>query len=254
MSEPAIRARNVGIKFNIRHHDSERTLRSALVHALIPSRGGARKWNREFWALEDVSLAVQPGEVVGLIGRNGAGKSTLLRALGGIVDVDRGDIAVRGRVACMMTFGIGFNPNLTGRENIYLSASLIGIETQRIEEILEEVIEFSELGEFVAAPVRTYSKGMRVRLGFSIAIHCAPEVLLLDEVLTAGDEAFRRKAGNVIEHLRGDRQAVVIASHNMGLIRSACDRAIWLEEGHVREAGDADATCAAYLEDVSARQ
>ncbi len=253
MREPAICARDVCVKFNIRHHDSQRTLRSAIVHSLLPGRGGTRSWHREIWALKDVNLDVKRGEVIGVIGRNGAGKSTLLKALAGIIDVDHGEVAVRGRVACMMTFGVGFNPNLTGRENIYLSASLIGIESRQIEEIIDAVIDFSELGEFIAAPVRTYSKGMKIRLGFSIAIHAAPEVLLLDEVLTAGDEAFRSKAGNIIEHIRGDEQAVVIASHSMELVRRSCDRAIWLDEGQLRMQGEPDGTCKAYLEDVKAR-
>ena len=151
-----------------------------------------------------------------------------------------------------MSLGVGFNPNLTGRENIHLSASLIGIKSRRIDEIVDEIVEFSELGEFIAAPVQTYSKGMRVRLGFAIAIHVSPDILLLDEVLTAGDQAFREKAGNIIEHIRGRAQTVVIASHSMGLIRHVCNRAIWLATGEVRMDGDAESVCSAYLDEIKA--
>ena len=163
MPEPAIRARDVSVQYRIRRHDGSRTLRSTLVNSLLPWRGARRNRRQTFWALKDINLAAHPGEIIGIIGPNGSGKTTLLRTLAGIIGADRGEVAVRGRVACLMGFGVGFNPDLTGRENIVLSGSLIGIARNRIDEIVEDVIELSELSDFISAPVRTYSRGMRVR-------------------------------------------------------------------------------------------
>ncbi|NQZ96673.1 MAG: ABC transporter ATP-binding protein [Myxococcales bacterium] len=251
MGELSIFAENISVKFLIRHHHAERTLREAVLQSLVPSRRSrSARARQEFWALKNVDLVAQRGEVIGVIGRNGSGKSTLLKTLAGIIGADRGTVAVRGRVACLMSFGVGFNPNLTGRENVYLSGSMLGLSREKIDSIIDDVIEFSELGDFAHASVRTYSKGMRVRLGFSVAIHISPDVLLLDEVLTVGDEAFQRKAGNIIQHIRGEEQTVVIASHNMQLIREVCSRAVWLEAGCVRLQGEASAVCKAYIEEV----
>lgn len=250
MPEPAIRARDVSVQYRIRRHDGSRTLRSTLVNSLLPWRGARRNRRQTFWALKDINLAAHPGEIIGIIGPNGSGKTTLLRTLAGIIGADRGEVAVRGRVACLMGFGVGFNPDLTGRENIVLSGSLIGIARNRIDEIVEDVIELSELSDFISAPVRTYSRGMRVRLGFAIASHLRPEVLLLDEVLAAGDEAFRKKAGSILDNVRGDRQSVILASHSIPLVRKTCSRVVWLDRGEVRMDDAPQPVCDAYLEQV----
>ena len=188
---PSIEAHGLSVSFFIRYHNTPVTLRETLIRSLTPRTEKRGRWRKEFWALRDIDLRVYPGEVVGLVGRNGSGKTTLLKTLAGIIEPDRGSLYVRGRVGCLMSFGVGFNPNLTGRENIYLNGTMIGIDRQSIDQVVEQIIEFSELGEFIEAPVRTYSKGMKVRLGFAISLHISPDVLLLDEVLTVGDAAFR---------------------------------------------------------------
>lgn len=250
MREPNVRARRLSVEYQIRHHHPGRTLRSMLIDgwrrrsATATSESEPRK---RFFALAAIDLEVMPGEVVGIIGRNGSGKTTLLKAIAGIISVDAGEIAVRGRLACLMGFGVGFNPSLTGRENIYLSGSLIGIPRREIEALLDEIIEFSELGDFIEAPIRTYSRGMRVRLGFAVASRLAPEVLLLDEVLAAGDAAFRAKAGDILAQTHKVDQSVLLASHSMPLVRRICNRVLWLDGGRIRLQGDPDEVCNAYL-------
>ena len=190
-AEPGVRARDVWVKFLIRYHRAEVTLRETFVRLIgLLSRRSAENGQdtNVFWALRGIDLEVRPGEVVGIVGRNGSGKSTLLKALAGIYEADRGDVHVVGKVGCLLSFGVGFNPNLSGRENIYLNGSILGLPKREIDERFDEIVEFCELGRFIDAPVRTYSAGMRGRLGFSIAIHIDPDVLLLDEVLSVGDK------------------------------------------------------------------
>jgi ABC-type polysaccharide/polyol phosphate transport system ATPase subunit len=155
-----------------------------------------------------------------------------------VFGADRGRSVVRGRTACLLSFGIGFNPNLSGHENIYLNGSLLGMSKRTIDERIDRIIDFSELGQFIRAPVRTYSAGMRARLGFSIAIETDPDVLLLDEALGAGDEAFRAKAGTTLERLRGDNKTVVLANHNLTLISRSCTRVAWIDAGKIRMIGN----------------
>jgi lipopolysaccharide transport system ATP-binding protein len=255
MSEPStpasIVAENVWVKFLIRYHRREVTMREAFVRMLErlrPSQAENGRWQAAFWALRDISLSVYPGETVGLVGRNGAGKTTLLKTLANIVGPDHGRLRVRGTVGCLLSFGVGFNANLSGRENIYLNGSILGLSRRKIGERLDHIIEFSELGRFIDAPVRTYSAGMKGRLGFSIAVHIDPDVLLLDEVLSVGDAAFRAKAGSILDRFRRERKTVVMASHNMDLICTECTRAIWLDDGKVRMEGDPQAVTAAYAE------
>ncbi len=253
--DAVIRARDVWVKYLIRYHHTEVTLREAFVKSIqvrVRDGLGRRRWRDGIWALENVNLTVSPGEIVGLIGRNGSGKTTLLKTLAGIIGTDRGSVTIRGKLGCLLSFGVGFNPGLTGRENIYLNGSMIGIPRSEIDQCLQEIIELSDLGEFIDAPVRTYSSGMRVRLGFAVALHVAPDVLLLDEVLTVGDAAFRSKTGSILERLCNDQRTIVIASHSIGLIQELCTRAVWLDRGEVRRDGCPDEVCKAYLDDVQA--
>ena len=248
--EPAILAEDVWVNFLIRYHRSEVTLRETVVRMF--DRGGRNgskngRWSQEFSALRGVSLTVRPGEVLGIVGRNGSGKTTLLKTLAGILGADRGRVVVRGKIGCLLSFGVGFKANLSGRENIYLNGSILGLSRRMIDERIERIIEFSELGDFINAPVRTYSSGMKGRLGFSIAVHIDPDVLLLDEVLTVGDAAFRAKAGSILERFREDKKTVVIASHSMNLIRKSCTRAIWIDAGRIRMEGDPAEVVAAYI-------
>jgi len=246
---PTIRAVDVGVKFLIRYHRAEVTLRETFVRLIhLISFAGQRdpRWMQEFWALRNIDFEAYPGDVVGIVGRNGSGKSTLLRTLAGICEADCGHVEVRGKVGCLLSFGVGFNPNLSGRENIYLNGSVLGLRRREIDERFADIVEFCELGQFIDAPVRTYSAGMRGRLGFSIAIHIDPDVLLIDEVLSIGDSAFRAKAGSILDRFRNSNKTVVIATHSMNLVREACNKAIWLHDGEIRAAGNPEEVIAAY--------
>ncbi len=246
---PVIVARDVWVGFLIRYHRAEVTLRETFVRLLDRFRrngSGDGRWSQRFWALKGISLEVRPGEVVGIVGRNGSGKSTLLRTLAGILTADQGLVAVHGKVGCLMSFGVGFKPNLSGRENVFINGSILGLGRREVAERLDKIIDFAGLREFIDAPVRTYSAGMKGRLGFSIAIHIDPDILLLDEVLTVGDAAFRAKAGSILDRFKNSGKTVVIASHSMPLIRKSCTRAVWLNRGEIIMDGEPDAVCDAY--------
>ena len=247
--EASVLASDVGVRFLIRYHRQEVTLRETFVRVIDRWRKRQReaaRWTAEFWALRGIDLAAYPGECVGLVGRNGSGKTTLLKTLAGICGADRGHVQVRGTIGCLMSFGVGFKPNLSGRENVYLNGSLLGLSQREIDERYEDVVAFAELGDFIDAPVRTYSAGMKGRLGFSIAVNIDPDVLLLDEVLSVGDAGFRAKAGSILDRFRRAGKTVIIASHSMQLIRERCTRAVWLHAGAIRMAGDPGAVTAAY--------
>ncbi|MEO8195848.1 MAG: ABC transporter ATP-binding protein [Thermoanaerobaculia bacterium] len=201
----------------------------------------------EFWALRDVSLAVASGECVGVIGPNGAGKSTLLKLIHGRLPPDRGSIRLRGKLAAISELGIGFNPVLSGRENIFHNAALLGLSRSETAGLLAQIIEFSELEEFIDAPVFTYSSGMRARLGYAVAAHLEPDALLIDEVLTVGDLAFRRKCVQHMQRFLARGRSVLLVSHDMYTVQTLCTRAIYLERGEVAFAGAATAAVHEYL-------
>lgn len=246
----AIEAENVGVRFNLRLRRGN-TLRRSLLDFL--SR--ARQESGQFWALRGVSFRVRPGEMFAVIGANGSGKSTLLLVLAGILRPDTGWVRVNGRVSTLLTVGAGFDQDLTGRENIFLSGAFIGLTKAQIEERYEEIIRFSELGDFINVPVRRYSSGMRARLGFAIATSIEPDILLLDEVLGVGDAAFQEKSRERLLELMGKANAIVVVTHDMNFVREMCGGALWLREGTVAALGDAREVAAAYLEWArSARQ
>ena len=191
-------------------------------------------------ALSDVDLKVEKGQVVGIIGSNGAGKSTLLRTIGGIYNPDEGVLRTRGQIVLLATFGIGFAPDMSGRENIRLSAGFLGLSDLEIKNRVEEIIDFSELGDVIDSPLRTYSSGMRSRLGFSIACHVDPEILLLDEVFTVGDYRFRMKSTEKIKELIDGDCTVLMVSHSLDLISQMCDEAIVMEKGAIIFTGPPD--------------
>ncbi|MGO4185740.1 ABC transporter ATP-binding protein [Paenibacillus sp. TAF43_2] len=193
-----------------------------------------------FYALNDVSLDIQRGETIGLIGHNGCGKSTLLKLITKILYPDSGEIKVNGRISSLIELGAGFHPDFTGRENIYINASIFGLSRREINEKIDEIIEFSELGEFIENPVRTYSSGMYMRLAFSVAINVEPEILLIDEILSVGDANFQKKCYEKIEGFKRDGATIVIVTHDLGTIEKICDRVYWLNEGCVIEHGEAD--------------
>lgn len=193
-----------------------------------------------FWALRDVAFAVCKGESVALVGRNGSGKTTLLRVLSGITRPTRGSVQVIGRFATLIGLGAGFNMERTGRENIYLNAAIQGVPPKQVSEFAGDIIGFSELGEFIDAPVKRYSSGMVTRLGFSIAAHIFPDMIFIDEVLAVGDAAFQQKCMERIMQMKAEGRTLLFVSHAPGAVRALCERAVWLDHGVARMDGTAD--------------
>lgn len=203
----------------------------------------------EFWAVNDVSFQLRRGECLGLIGHNGAGKTTLLKILNGLIKPDSGSITMRGRVGALIALGAGFNPILTGRENIYINAAILGLTKQEIDAQLDSIIEFAEIGEFIDAPVQSYSSGMQVRLGFAVATAMKPDVLILDEVLAVGDATFRSKCYQRIGNILADC-AVIIVSHDAYSIRRICDQVLWMKRGKSLYHGEAEMGMRLYNDDA----
>ena len=201
----------------------------------------------DFWALDNVSFQVRRGEVFGIIGRNGSGKSTLLKVIARVLFPQRGRVYIRGRVAPLLELGAGFQFELTGRENIFLNSALLGRTHAETEHMLPEIIDFAEIGEFIDAPVRTYSTGMVGRLGFAVATCVQPEILLVDEVLSVGDAQFQQKCLDRMYNYRKNGSTILIVSHGMGTIESFCDRAMWLDCGHVRVSGPVKSVIQRYV-------
>jgi lipopolysaccharide transport system ATP-binding protein len=191
----------------------------------------------EFWAVKNVSFELKRGDCLGLIGRNGAGKTTLLKMMNGLVKPDQGSIEMRGRVGALISLGTGFDPILTGRENIYVNASILGIKKADIDEKVDEIIDFAELGDFIESPVRSYSSGMVSRLGFSIAVHMKPDILILDEVLAVGDAGFKMKSLNKMYEIMNDT-AVIFVNHNMATLSRVCNKVLYLKDGTPHYFGD----------------
>jgi ABC-type polysaccharide/polyol phosphate transport system ATPase subunit len=204
----------------------------------------------DFWALREVSFDVAPGEAVGIVGRNGAGKSTLLKVLCGVTVPSRGTVEIHGRIAPLIEVGAGFHPELTGRENIFLNAAIMGMTRAEIGRKFDEIVAFSGLEKFIDTPVKKYSSGMLVRLGFSVSVHVDPDALLVDEVLAVGDLAFVLKSYRKIQDIRKGGVPVLLVSHNLQLIRNFCDRAVWIDGGRVAMVGSPSDVCSAYSRSV----
>jgi len=203
--------------------------------------------NSIFWALKGVSFKVEQGECLGIIGRNGAGKSTLLSLILGTIYPTKGVIRVNQKITPLLELGAGFHPDLTGRENILINGVLLGLTKEEVLERIEEIIGFSDLGEFIDMPVRTYSSGMHLRLAFSVAIHTNPELLLIDEILAVGDESFQRKSGESLMRLIKGGVTTIFVSHQMSSVRKICQRAIWLDSGEIRAEGEPEKVVVEYL-------
>ena len=209
--------------------------------------------DRDFWALKEVSFDVQPGEVVGLIGRNGAGKSTLLKVLSRITEPSSGEISLRGRVGSLLEVGAGFHPELSGRDNIYLNGAILGMSRAEITRKFDEIVAFAEIEKFIDTPVKRYSSGMYVRLAFAVAAHLEPEILILDEVLAVGDQQFQKKClGKMQDVSRREGRTVLIVSHTMPVILQLADRCVLLEKGEVRFAGAPEKAVELYLNETGA--
>ena len=207
----------------------------------------------DFWALQDVSFEIPKGQSVGVIGHNGSGKSTLLKLLTGIIDPDAGSVDVRGRVSSLLELAAGFQPEYTGRENVFLYGGLLGLSRRAVARKFDEILEFSELGSFIEYPVKTYSSGMYMRLGFSVAVHLDPEVLLIDEVLTVGDASFQRKCFRHLTRLKKAGKTIVLVSHDLDPVGRFCERAIWLDQGRVMVDGPSELAIQSYLEESASR-
>jgi ABC-type polysaccharide/polyol phosphate transport system ATPase subunit len=217
----------------------ERSLKEAILRRKLPPK-------RELWALRDVDFEVEPGETFGIVGQNGSGKSTLLKLIAGVFSPSDGTIEVGGRIGSLIEIGAGFHPEFTGVENVYLSAAIHGLSRSYVDEHLDEIIGFAELEEFADVPVKTYSTGMYMRLGFSVAMNVRPDILLLDEVLAVGDEAFQAKCFGKIWDFKRSGGTMVFVSHDPAAVERLCDRAILLEHGHVVERGTAEEVVRAY--------
>lgn len=207
----------------------------------------------QFWALKDVSFSVKKGDRMGVMGFNGAGKSTLLKTIAGVLKPTFGSVETKGIIAPLIELSAGFNPNYSGRENIFLYAATMGFSRKFISEKFDEIVEFSELGKFIDAPLKSYSSGMKSRLGFSIATSVKPEILILDEVLSVGDAAFREKSEKRIEGMMGDGVTVLFVSHSTDRVRRICNKALILTQGQLVAKGDSDDICELYKEMVNQR-
>ena len=205
---------------------------------------------KEFWALDNVSFQLKKGEALGLVGKNGSGKSTLLRIIAGLIKPDLGTVKVTGRVAPLIALGAGFNPILTGRENIYANMSILGLSTKEIDERFDDVVEFAEIGDAIDSPVQTYSSGMAARLGFASAIHTEPDILLIDEVLAVGDIKFRAKCNRRLVDLRQKGTSFILVSHQTQSLLNVCDSAVYLSKGQLVASGDANSIVSRYEEDL----
>ncbi|MGI9146235.1 MAG: ABC transporter ATP-binding protein [Chloroflexota bacterium] len=205
---------------------------------------------RELWALRDISLRLEAGESVGLIGHNGAGKTTLLKLLAGISRPTRGHVRTQGRVASLINLGAGFHPELTGRENIFLNGVILGLSRREVRQRFEDIVDFADLGPYIDTPLKRYSSGMYARLGFAVAAHVEPDVLLVDEVLSVGDVAFQDRSIRKMLSFRDDGRAILFVSHNLSAVEMMCQRVVWLDHGLVRLAGPTATVVRAYLDSV----
>ena len=230
--ETRISVQSVGKQFTRRDPDRARTFKELLVRGY---KGLGR--SEKFWALSEVTFQVKPGQMVGIIGRNGAGKSTLLRLVGGVSRPDHGSIETNGRIGALIEVGAGYHPDLTGRENVLINGVIAGLSQAELGRRFQDIVEFAELEDFIDSPLRTYSSGMQMRLAFSVAVHVDPEILLVDEVLAVGDLAFQHKCLEQIADFKRQGCAILLVSHDTGLIRRLCDEAVWLEHGKVIERG-----------------
>jgi lipopolysaccharide transport system ATP-binding protein len=258
MSEPAIRVQNLGKQYQLGAREAGyETLREALTGFFInpvrrfKSLSGRVREDETFWALKDVSFEVQPGEVVGIIGHNGAGKSTLLKILSQITEPTEGRVEIDGRIGSLLEVGTGFHPELSGRENIYLNGSILGMSREEVRRKFDEIVAFAEVEKFLDLPVKKYSSGMSVRLAFSVAAHLDPEILIIDEVLAVGDQAFQNKCLGKMSGVADSGRTILFVSHQMAAVEAMCSSAILLSEGQIRARGETKKIVEHYLRGVS---
>jgi ABC-2 type transport system ATP-binding protein/lipopolysaccharide transport system ATP-binding protein len=228
--------------------------RAGTLKEAITARRGRKSRFEDFWALRDVSLSIPKGSTYGLIGHNGSGKSTLLRLMAGIHPPTSGEVHTEGRISALLELGAGFHPELSGRENVYLNGSILGLTRKEVTAVLGDIIEFSGLSEFIDSPVKHYSSGMYVRLGFSVAVHVKPEILMIDEVIAVGDEEFQRRCFDHIYKLRRQGVTIVIVSHAAATMEQMCDEVAWLDHGNLMAKGKPSKITRKYLDQVNAAE
>jgi ABC-type polysaccharide/polyol phosphate transport system ATPase subunit len=260
MSDIAIRVENLSKRYRIGQRERYYALRDVLARALTAPfclfsrnerQAAASNPSGYIWALKDVSFEVKEGEIVGIIGRNGAGKTTLLKILARITKPTKGYAEVRGRVGSLLEVGVGFHPELTGRENIYLSGAILGMTKQEIDRKFDEIVTFAGVEQFLDTPLKHYSTGMQMRLAFAVAAHLEPEILLVDEVLAVGDLEFQKKCLGKMEEVSRSGRTVLFVSHQMNQIRRLCERVIWIDEGRIKKDGPTNEVVLAYEKSLS---
>ncbi len=235
-----ITASNISMRF----HVNTNRVTSLKEWVVIGLHGKLRY--EDFYALKDVSFSVEKGTVMGIIGQNGSGKSTLLKVIAGVLQPSEGRCSVIGRVAPMLELGSGFDYELSGVENVYLNGAILGYNEKFLKSKFDEIVDFSELGDFIRQPLKTYSSGMVMRLAFSIATLVEPEILIVDEILAVGDEHFQQKSGNRMRKMMSGGTTVLMVSHNMNQIQELCDQVLWLDQGHVMDIGNTEDVCNKY--------
>ena len=244
----AINVSGVSVKFQL----PKQVIRSVKEYLIYRIKGGRYDYE-EFWALRNIDIESATGKVIGVVGRNGAGKSTLLKVLAGVIKPIEGKVEINGRIAPLIELGAGFDPELTGRENTYLNGTILGCTNKEITQKLDQIIDFSELGEFIDAPLRTYSSGMIARLGFAIATDVDPDILIVDEILGVGDDAFQAKCKKRIENFRAQGVTILFVSHDLNQVEEICDYAYWLDHGQVRANGAPEHVVSEYKRFVAQR-
>src|SRR5580704_6600460 len=230
MSEIAVDVRGVSKRFRLAH-GKYNSFKERLIHA-------GRSPHEDFWALKDVSLVAREGETVGILGRNGSGKSTLLKCICGVLQPTSGEIVVRGKLAGLLELGAGFQQDLTGRENVYLNGSMLGMSKKEVDKVFDDIVDFSELEEFIDGPVKFYSSGMYVRLGFAVAVNVDPDILVVDEVLAVGDERFQRKCLDRVDQFQREGRTILLVTHSADTVRGICDRGVVLSHGNLVAEGE----------------
>ena len=243
MNDPTIQIRGVSVRYRLAK-EKPKTLQEYIIQRLK----GRKMDYEDFWALKNINLEVRKGETLGIIGHNGAGKSTLLKVIARVLKPTEGTVAVNGKIAPLIELGAGFDMELTGMENIYLNASILGLSRKKIEEIIPPVVDFSELHEFIYSPLKSYSSGMVARLGFSIATEVNPDILIVDEILAVGDERFKKKCDERILGFRERGVTMLLVSHSMADIERLCSKVLWFDHGMPKMYGDPESVIKAYQE------
>ncbi len=247
-AEPIVQLEHVSKRFDFAEERPGSILESLISRLTRTPKRSAPAQAKDLWAVDDVSFAILPGQSMGIIGRNGSGKSTTMKMIARILRPSKGRITVRGRVSALLELGAGFHADLTGRENIYLNASVLGLQKHAIDSLFDAIVAFSELEKYIDVPVKHYSSGMYMRLGFSVAVHVYPDILIIDEILAVGDQAFQEKCVNRIYELRQQGITIVLVSHNLEMIRKLCTHLAWIENGRLQAVGTTEEVIQKYLE------